>query len=537
MKSPEVFEIEEKDLLGRIGKLFTDHGVVETPTLAPVINPSKNVLEPKSIKEIGFTLLMTNAYLIKKSYDKLALEMGVHNLLGVETPIMTDSGAYQLMTYGSIEVDPLEIVEYQVSLGSDIGVILDIPTRKGIPKDQVRQEVEETLKRAKQALNVKRDKMLLVGPVQGGLYLDLVAYSASKLSKLDFDVYAVGGPVQIMENYEFRDLVKLVMTAKMNLPLGKPLHLFGAGHPLILPLAVAMGVDTFDSASYALYAKNKRYMTPYGTLRLKEMRDLPCNCPVCSSYDIKDLIEMPSQELVEKLSQHNLYVLRGEIREIKEAIHEGRLWELLEIKATAHPSAMEALIEFRKYIKFIEKYHPETRGIVTGLFFPSSSSRWRPEVYKHLSNLKERFIVSKDILVLIQETPQKPFTRFGWIAELLRKIDEEELLRKVHVAIISSAFSVIPIELDGYYPLSQYEVSSNVFIESYEEIASDVEWYIRNKNFKTIFLIYYSLPAYIVLSISEKIRRIGVKIYPLKISLKHDDIGKTINFIKKIANI
>lgn len=482
---------------------------------------------------------MTNAYLIKRSYDRLALEMGVHALLGVTIPIMTDSGAYQLMTYGSIEADPIEIVEYQVSLKSDIGVILDIPTRKGVPKDQVEREVNETLRRAKQALKIERDGMLLVGPVQGGLYLDLVAYSASKLSELEFDIYAVGGPVQIMENYEFKDLVRLVMTAKLNLPPGKPLHLFGAGHPLILPLAAAMGVDTFDSASYALYAKNKRYMTPYGTLRLDDMRDLPCNCPICSSYDIKDLRDLPSQELTEKLSLHNLYVLRTEIREIKEAIHEGRLWELLEIKASAHPSVMEALMELRKYVSFIEKYHPETRGITTGLFFSSYSSRWRPEVYRHLRNLRERFVTSKDILILIQETPQKPFTRFGWISELLKNINayEKELLNKVHIAVLSLAFSIIPLELDGYYPLSQYEASSNVLIESYEEITSDIEWYIKNKNFKIVFLVYYDLPAHIVLFINEKIRRLGLKVYPLKIVLNQNDIIKTIDFIKKMADI
>ncbi|HDD34227.1 MAG TPA: tRNA-guanine transglycosylase, partial [Thermofilaceae archaeon] len=217
----DYFEILDEDLLGRIGRLKTRSGVVETPALAPVVNPAINVIPPSEIVELGYRLLMTNAYLIKRRYGDVAVDLGVHKLLGVESPVMTDSGAYQLMVYGEVDVKPLEIVEYQVRLGSDIGVILDIPTRYGLSRETVVKEVEETLRRAREALMVERNGMLLVGPVQGGVYLDVVARAAQELSKMDFDIYAVGGPTQLMENYEYTELVRLVMTAKMNLPPGK----------------------------------------------------------------------------------------------------------------------------------------------------------------------------------------------------------------------------------------------------------------------------------------------------------------------------
>ena len=110
----DCFEIEEVDLLGRIGKLKTKHGVIETPTLAPVVDPGKNVVPPSEIAELGYTLLISNAYIIKRRYGDVAKEIGVHSLLGVSTPVMTDSGAYQLMEYGEVSVAPLEIVKYQV---------------------------------------------------------------------------------------------------------------------------------------------------------------------------------------------------------------------------------------------------------------------------------------------------------------------------------------------------------------------------------------------------------------------------------------
>ena len=43
--------------------------------------------------------------------------------------------------YGDIKINPLEIVEFQREIGSDIGVILDIPSRYGVSKDIVEKEV------------------------------------------------------------------------------------------------------------------------------------------------------------------------------------------------------------------------------------------------------------------------------------------------------------------------------------------------------------------------------------------------------------
>ncbi|MBS7622010.1 tRNA guanosine(15) transglycosylase TgtA, partial [Candidatus Bathyarchaeota archaeon] len=62
----DYFEIKEEDLLGRIGRLRTRRGWVETPALAPVIDPGRNLVPPSEIVSLGFSLVMTNAYLIKK---------------------------------------------------------------------------------------------------------------------------------------------------------------------------------------------------------------------------------------------------------------------------------------------------------------------------------------------------------------------------------------------------------------------------------------------------------------------------------------
>ena len=50
-----------------------------------------------------------------------------------------------------------------------------------------------------------------------------------------------------MQQYRFETLVDMIMAAKLHLPPDKPLHLFGAGHPMMFAFAVALGCDMFDS--------------------------------------------------------------------------------------------------------------------------------------------------------------------------------------------------------------------------------------------------------------------------------------------------
>ena len=197
---------------------------------------------------------------------------------------MTDSGAYQILVYGEVDVSQKEIVAYQEGIGSDIATMLDIPTGWKITKEQAQGTVAETLHRAKDFFKTKtRDDILWVGPVQGGRHLDLVANSAVEMGKLPFQIHALGSPTEVMESYRYDVLADMILTAKKGLPIERPLHLFGAGHPAMFSLAVALGCDLFDSAAYALYARENRYMTENGTWRLEEMDYFPCCCPRCSA--------------------------------------------------------------------------------------------------------------------------------------------------------------------------------------------------------------------------------------------------------------
>ncbi len=102
-------------------------------------------------------------------------------------------------------------------------------------------------------------------------------------------MYPLGAVVPLMEAYRYAELVDVIAASKRGLSPASPVHLFGAGHPMMFALAVALGCDLFDSAAYALYAKDGRYITVNGTYHVEKLNYLPCSCPICSKYTAGEL--------------------------------------------------------------------------------------------------------------------------------------------------------------------------------------------------------------------------------------------------------
>ena len=487
------FEIRDRDLLARIGKIKTKSGMFETPTLLPVINPAVQPIPPKKMKELfNCEALITNAYIIKKHFADRAVHKGIHKLLDFDGVLMTDSGAYQILVYGDVEVSPEEIVSYQEEINADIATILDVPTGWEVSREHAQHTVKETLKRSKELSRIKtRDDIAWVGPVQGGNYLDLVAESAKEMGKLPFEIHALGSPTPVMEQYLFDTLVDMILTAKMNLPLDRPLHLFGAGHPLMFALAVALGCDLFDSAAYAIYARKDRYMTEYGTEKLRELAYFPCSCPICTRNDPKTLKETSRNEREKLLAQHNLYVCFSEIKRIKQAIVEGRLWEYLEIKAHGHPSLLQALKRLKKYEDYLERNSPVTKR--SGLFFFSSAGLTRPEIVRHRKRILANYSPPKEakILVLLPQTTTKPFHKSEEQRRLWKTIEQEIAIKvsRIHICTYAAPFGVVPAEIDEVYPLSQYEATVPFDAETVDYVTEQIENYIVKTNYDRVILL------------------------------------------------
>jgi len=484
-EEPGVFEVYYKDLLGRIGKLKTRSGIIETPHMFPVINPLVQPIAPKTIKEeYKINAIMTNAYLLKKNFGDEVIVKGVHNFINFNGVIATDSGAYQALVYGEIKASPEEMVKFQEDIRTDVAVILDVPTGYNEDRSKAEWTVKETLRRAELSLKILKEKNILwMGPIQGGIHLDLISLCAKEMSKKPFSIYALGSPTKIMENYFFSKLVEMIITAKMNLPLNKPLHLFGAGHPMIFALAVACGCDLFDSAAYAIFARKGKYLTENGTLDINELEYFPCSCKVCSNHNPKEFKTFSKSEKEKLLAEHNLWICKEELNRVKQAILNGRLWELLEIKAKAHPTLMEAFRTLLNYKLFLEKHSPSIKR--RGLFYFNSEGLSRPEIVRHKIRLKKNYVKPRGLNTLILfPTPQKkPFYLNQLVTEILRKNPQ------AHICFYLTPFGLIPIELSDVYPISQMEIASPLCKETIENSASEVEKYLYRFKYSVVTLI------------------------------------------------
>ncbi|NHV11901.1 MAG: tRNA guanosine(15) transglycosylase TgtA [Candidatus Verstraetearchaeota archaeon] len=533
------FEIVDRDLMGRIGKIKTKSGTLNTPAFFPVIDPVKNIIDITSIKEhFKINQLMTNSYLIKQAIEKGILRMNdIHLILNFDGVIMTDSGAYQILSYGNISFNPEEAISFQEKLNSDISVILDIPTLRTHTKIEAERTVLATLNNAMMLEKKKtKDDILWVGPIQGGRYLDLIRECAMKMGQISsIKMYGVGGPTQYMKNYAFEDLVDIIMAIKMSLPKDGPLHLFGAGHPILLPFLVALGCDTFDSASYALFAKDDRYITSYGTIKLSNLKYFPCFCDVCKKYEVNDLLEMSKFEREKLLAKHNLWVICNEMNQIKQAIYEGRLWELIEAKSKFHPRLFNALLKLKKYKFLIEKYDPVIKSVTRGIFYTSPEGLIRPEVTRHLIRLEKNVkFQDKTTLILI---PDKGERSRKYSSSLLKRFltlsnDNNPLISGIHMCIYGPPFGIIPLELINVYPLSQYEKALKTSVESEETVISALKIVLNKSNYDKA-VVLFDTTTITRMSMKKIVKLLKNKNIKLKVFVNHfpssDTIIKTIS--------
>ncbi|QSW97907.1 tRNA guanosine(15) transglycosylase TgtA [Haloterrigena alkaliphila] len=396
----ECFEIRDTDAGGRIGELTVPRAdvTVETPALLPVINPNLDTIAPRRLAdEFGAEILITNSYIIHGTDDvrERALEEGLHDLLDFPGAIMTDSGSFQLSEYGDIDVTTEEILEFQRAIGSDIATPVDIPTPPDVPRERAEAELETTQERLEIAEGADTGDMLVTAPVQGSTYSDLREKAGRNADATDLDVFPVGAVVPLLNDYRYDDMVDAVAAAKRGLGADAPVHLFGAGHPMMFALGVAMGCDLFDSAAYALYARDDRYLTVRGTRNLADIDYFPCSCPICTEYSSDELRALDDRERESELAVHNLHVTFEEIRRIKQAVRAGTLLELVEQRARSHPTMLDGYRTLLDHAAQLERSDPVSKG---AFFYTSHESARRPEVVRHHQRL-ERLSVPESLFL------------------------------------------------------------------------------------------------------------------------------------------
>ncbi|MDD5416695.1 MAG: tRNA guanosine(15) transglycosylase TgtA [Candidatus Aenigmarchaeota archaeon] len=379
-----MFELKDRDANGRICKWVVNDHEITTPTIMPVVNPSKMVVSIEDLKKLGAKIIITNSFIIRNSrFKEECVQKGLHEFLKWKGPIYTDSGTFQMFSQGIKDISQEEIIEFQNQIKSDIVTPVDLFT---LPDDTKKQAIEKTKETSKRVFAAKQLTKNLVGPIQGGLFLDLRKKACKEIAAADPELFAIGGIVPLMEQYRYKELFEIILTCKENLPAGKPVHAFGAGHPMIFAPLVALGVDLFDSAMYALAAASDRYLTVNGTHQLADLTEFPCNCPECVKTTPEEVRQLPKQDREIILAKHNLYVTFGEIRTIRQAIKENNLWELVQTRLRAHPNLLEAFETVKKHKKYLMKQDLISKK--SALFYSGKETEFRPEVLRAKEMIK-----------------------------------------------------------------------------------------------------------------------------------------------------
>ena len=120
-----------------------------------------------------------------------------------------------------------------------------------------------------------------------------------------------------------------------HLPEDRPTYLMGVGTPANILEAVDRGVDFFDCVYPSRNGRHAHVYTKHGKLNLKNARfeidDRPieegCGCPACQHYSrayIRHLLKANEMLGMRFCVLHNLYFYNNMMKEIREAIEEGR---------------------------------------------------------------------------------------------------------------------------------------------------------------------------------------------------------------------
>jgi len=338
----------------RAGELLTPHGKVPTPIFLPVGSQGAvKTLTPDEVEELGYKMLLANTYhlYLRPGIDVIEKAGGLHNFMGWEGAILTDSGGYQVFSLSPLRkvsddgvtfrshidgsrhhITPELAIQYQESLGADIIMVLDeCPAHDDSPS-KVKRATERTHRWAERCLKAqKRPDQALYAIVQGGMSAELRQESAQYLSSLDFPGYAIGG-LSIGEP-KLTTLTMIEETVAC-LPKDKPRYLMGVGSPEDIVEAVARGVDIFDSALPTRVARNGALFSWEGRKNIsnavyKEMEQpvvAGCDCYTCRNFSAAYLHHLFNcgELLAYRLATiHNLNFIAELVAKIRGAIQDG----------------------------------------------------------------------------------------------------------------------------------------------------------------------------------------------------------------------
>jgi len=351
-----MFELLAEEGGARRGRLYTAHGVIDTPAFMPVgTQATVKALSPDEVRALGAQVLLGNTYhlALRPGGEHIARLGGLHKFMGWDGAILTDSGGFQVFSLDHLvkvsdagatfrshldgseqHFTPESVMEIQRQLGSDIAMAFDQPVSWPATPAVAKAAMERTHQWASRCLESDpAPGQLRFGIVQGGFDEQLRRESAQVLAQLPFDGFGVGG---LSLGEPKGTTYRLLSLQTAILPRERPRYLMGVGTPADLVEAIARGIDMFDCVLPTRIARNGSILTRGGRINLRNRRfiddagplDEGCDCYTCARFSRAYLrhLFMAGEILGHRLASiHNLRMLVRLVGEIREAIGSGKL--------------------------------------------------------------------------------------------------------------------------------------------------------------------------------------------------------------------
>ena len=376
---PIDFKVVATEDHARAGILTTRRGEIETPVFMPVgtAGTVKGIrFESLEAPDLNARIILGNTYhlWLRPGIEVIKACGGLHNFIGWERAMLTDSGGFQVWSLAEIRkvteagtefrshidgalcfLSPEISMEVQAALGAEIAMAFDECPPGQIEPEVARQSMELTLRWARRSkdafevaqvanlraggsqdsgaqINNLRYRQALFGIIQGASHLDLRRESLERTVEIGFDGYAVGGLSVGEEKPLMLDIIEDIAP---RMPADKPRYLMGVGTPEDLIEAVARGVDMFDCVLPTRNGRNGQAFTSRGTLNIKNARfatdtrplDEACSCSVCRRHSrafIRHLYLAGEMLASILLTHHNLVFFLDTLRRVRQAIRSGQ---------------------------------------------------------------------------------------------------------------------------------------------------------------------------------------------------------------------